>query len=67
MYVHTVHTLRIILCGLYSLLLFFKEDFIITKLKIDNLRFSQQKNKVKYTYIYLLIIINNNLRFFIQV
>lgn len=51
MYVHTVHTLRIIFCGMYSLLLFFEEDFIIAKLKIKNLRLSEQKNKVKYTYI----------------
>lgn len=51
MYVHTVHTLRIIFCGMYSLLLFFEEDFIIAKLKINNLRLSEQKNKVKYTYI----------------
>lgn len=52
MYVHTVHTLRIIFCGMYSLLLFFEEDFIIAKLKINNLRLSEQKNKVKYTCIH---------------
>lgn len=65
MYVQTVHTLRIVFCGMYSLLLFFEEDFIIAKLKINNPRLSEQKNKVKYTYITNKY--KKKLRFFIQV